>query len=255
MMNGKGIVMKLIYRTKIHKPNKYERFHNEYYQKGDIIEKYTISSTRVPGRLEKGETRRIDGEHLSASWHIQDPNMPQWLKQYIVNTSETHIGDLINELQTDGYRVHTCDDKPLLIFKDKIVKVFINQVWIDIIHLIKLYYNKKKVTGKLLEQFEKDWLDLNVSYQQLLDKQEEVNLLKKNEKYDKYYQKFYESYNSENAAGELNRFLLGVISNTKGTEKEYFVQLLDKVQKQDVTPEFYADTLAKIFTRKRSKIH
>ncbi len=39
--------MELIYRTKIHRPNKYERFHNEYYQKGDIVEKYTISSTRV----------------------------------------------------------------------------------------------------------------------------------------------------------------------------------------------------------------
>jgi hypothetical protein len=145
----------------------------------DIIEKYTISSTQVPGHLEKGETRRIDGEYLSASWHIQDPNIPQWLKQYIVNTSETHIEDLINELQKDGYRVHACDDEPLLIFKDKIVKVFIDQVWIDIIPLIKLYYNRKKVSDKLLEQFEKDWLDLNVSYQQLLDKQEEANLLKK----------------------------------------------------------------------------
>jgi len=149
MMKNKGIVMKLIYKTKIHRPNKYERFHNEYYQKGDIIEKYTISSTRVPGRLEKG------------------------------NTSETHIEDLINELQTNGYRVHTCDDKPLLIFKENIVKVFIDQVWIDIIPLIKLYYNRKKVSDKLLEQFEKDWLDLNVSYQQLLDKQGEVNILKK----------------------------------------------------------------------------
>ena len=147
-MKNKGIVMKLIYRTKIHRPNKYERFHNEYYQKGDIIEKYTISSTRVPGRLEKGETRRNDCKYLSASWHIQDPNMPQWLKQYIVNTSETHIEDLINELQTNGYRVHTCDDKPLLIFKDKIVKVFIDQVWIDIIPFIKLYYNRKKIGKK-----------------------------------------------------------------------------------------------------------
>ena len=41
--------MKLIYRTRIQKPNKYERFHNEYYKNGDIIEKYTLSSTRVPG--------------------------------------------------------------------------------------------------------------------------------------------------------------------------------------------------------------
>jgi hypothetical protein len=253
-MKNNGIVMKLIYRTKIHRPNKYERFHNEYYQKGDIIEKHTISSTRVPGRLEKGETRRNDCKYLSASWHIQGPNMPQWLKQYIVNTSETHTEDLINELQKDGYRVHACDDEPLLIFKDKIVKVFIDQVWIDIIPLIKLYYNRKKVSDKLLEQFEKDWLDLNVSYQQLLDKQEEANLLKKNEKYDKFYQKYYESYDSEKAAGELNRFLLGIISNTKGTEKEYFSQLLEKVQKQDLTPELYADTFAKIFTRERSKI-
>ena len=98
-------------------------------------------------------------------------------------------------------------------------------------------------------------LDLNVSYQQLLDKQEEVNLLKKNEEFDKFYQKFYESYNSENAAGELNRFLLDLISTTKGTEKEYFVQLLEKVQNQDFTPELYANTLATIFTRERPKIH
>ena len=254
MMKNKGIVMELIYRTKSYKPTKYERFYNEYYQKGDIIEKYTISSTRVPGRLEKGETRRMDGKYLSASWHIKDPNMPQWLKQYIFNTSETHIEDLINELRTDGYRVHTRDDEPLLIFKDKIVKVFIDQVWIDIIPLIKLYYNRKKVTDKLLEQFEKDWLDLNVSYQQLLDKQEEVNLLKINEKYDEFYQQYYESYSSEKAAGELNRILLVFISHTKGTEKEYFSQLLEKVQKQDLTPELYADTFAKIFTRERSKI-
>ena len=107
--------MKLIYRTRIQKPNKYERFHNEYYKNGDIIEKYTLSSTRVPGRLEKGESRRRDVKYLSASWHIQDPNIPQWLKHYIVNTSETHIEDLINELQSDGYRVHVCDDNPLLI--------------------------------------------------------------------------------------------------------------------------------------------
>ena len=151
--------------------------------------------------------------------------------------------------------MHTRDDEPLLIFKDKIVKVFIDQVWIDIIPLIKLYYNRKKVTDKLLEQFEKDWLDLNVSYQQLLDKQEEVNLLKINEKYDEFYQQYYESYSSEKAAGELNRILLVFISHTKGTEKEYFSQLLEKVQKQDLTPELYADTLAKIFTREISKIH
>ena len=121
--------------------------------------------------------------------------------------------------------------------------------------MIKIYYNRKKVSDKLLEQFEKDWLDLNVSYQQLLDKQEEANLFKKNEKYDKFYQKYYESYNSEKAAGELNRFLLGIISNAKGTEKEYFSQLLEKVQKQDLTPELYADILATIFSRAKSKIH
>ncbi len=86
-MNDKGIVMKLIYRTKTHKPNNYERFHNEYYQKGDIIEKYTISSTRVPGRLEKGETRRIDGEYLSASWHIRILYMPRCAQIFTIYSS------------------------------------------------------------------------------------------------------------------------------------------------------------------------
>ena len=247
--------MKLIYRTRIQKPNKYERFHNEYYQNGDIIEKYTLSSTRVPGRLEKGESRRRDVKYLSASWHIQDPNMPQWLKHYIVNTSETHIEDLINELQSDGYRVHICDDNPLLIFKDKSVKVFINQEWIDIIPLVKLYYNRKNATDKLLEQFEKDWLDFNVSYQQLLDKQEEVNLLKKKEQYDKHYKKLFESYSPEKAAANLNKVLLSGITHIKGTEKEFFLQLQDKVKKQDLTPELYADILATILTRVRSDTH
>ena len=79
--------------------------------------------------------------------------------------------------------------------------------------------------------------------------------MKKNEKYDKFYQQYYESYSSEKAAGELNRFLLSIISNTKGTKKEYFLQLLEKVQKQDLTPELYADTFAKIFTLEISKNH
>lgn len=160
----------------------------------------------------------------------------------------------MNYRQIDIVYIHV-DDKPLLIFKDKIVKVFIDQIWIDIIPLIKLYYNRKKVTDKLLEQFEKDWLNLNVSYQQLLDKQEEVNLLKKKEQYDKHYQKFYESYSSEKAAGNLNKFLLDKISYTKGTEKEYFLQLLEEAQKQDLTPELYADILATILTREKSDTH
>lgn len=38
----------------------------------------------------------------------------------------------------------------------------------------------------------------------------------------------------------------------KTHKKEY---LYEEVQKQDLTPELYADTLATIFTRERSKIH
>lgn len=118
--------------------------------------------------------------------------------------------------------MHVCDDNPLLIFKDKSVKVFINQEWIDIIPLVKLYYNRKNATDKLLEQFEKDWLDFNVSYQQLLDKQEEVNLLKKKEQYDKHYKKLFEFYSPEKAAANLNKVLLSGITHTKGTEKDFF---------------------------------
>ena len=127
--------------------------------------------------------------------------------------------------------------------------------WIDIIPLVKLYYNRKNATDKLLEQFEKDWLDFNVSYQQLLDKQEEVNLLKKKEQYDKHYKKLFESYSPEKAAANLNKVLLSGITHIKGTEKEFFLQLQDKVKKQDLTPELYADILATILTRERSDTH
>lgn len=60
--------------------------------------------------------------------------------------------------QSDGYQcIYVMTT--LLIFKDNSVKVFINQEWIDIIPLVKLYYNRKNATDKLLEQFEKDLVD------------------------------------------------------------------------------------------------
>ncbi len=53
MKKNKGIVMELIYRTKIHRPNKYERFHNEYYQKGDIVENILFLAHEYQDRLER----------------------------------------------------------------------------------------------------------------------------------------------------------------------------------------------------------
>ncbi|OHS88447.1 hypothetical protein HMPREF3237_00665 [Streptococcus sp. HMSC34B10] len=58
------------------------------------------------------------------------------------------------------------------------------------------------------------------------------------------------SYNYIFLLYEMNISVLALRRKTH--KKEY---LYEEVQKQDLTPELYADTLATIFTRERSKIH
>ncbi|GAB6638290.1 hypothetical protein BOVMAS10_10550 [Streptococcus uberis] len=63
----------LIYRSKQHKDySKYERFCTEYYQKGDIVRKFIVSSSKS---FERGVTWD-EYSTLKEEWVIDDPNMP-----------------------------------------------------------------------------------------------------------------------------------------------------------------------------------
>lgn len=65
--------MRLLYKTERRKSTKYESFQNEYYQNGNIVERYTTTWTKIPGRLERDETRTKEIRSLSGSWEIDDP--------------------------------------------------------------------------------------------------------------------------------------------------------------------------------------
>lgn len=104
--------MRLLYKTERRKSTKYESFQNEYYQNGNIVERYTTTWTKIPGRLERDETRTKEIRSLSGSWEIDDPRLPQWLKKYIVVDSDSELSteEYIVELKEKGFRVYLWGD-------------------------------------------------------------------------------------------------------------------------------------------------
>lgn len=234
---------RLIYTTQTHRPTKYKRFYNEYYQNGDTIERYTTSSEKVPGRLESGESRRSEGRLQTAVWQINDPNMPQWLKKYINYETEPITEESIAKLKSEGYRVYTSEDNPLIIFRGRSIKVLVDEIWVDLIPLIKMYYNKKNTTDRLLKKFEEEWFNHTISYQKLLDREAELEAQKEKEKYDYHYQNFFDRYNPATAYGDLEMVLSSLVSNEKGSRKEYYASLLEKVKTTEVTREEYANIM------------
>ncbi|MBM7268243.1 hypothetical protein K5Q29_08145 [Streptococcus sp. 2018037] len=242
--------MRLLYKTERRKSTKYESFQNEYYQNGNIVERYTTTWTKIPGRLERDETRTKEIRSLSGSWEIDDPRLPQWLKKYIVVDSDPELSteEYIAKLKEKGFRVYLWGDGHLIVFKNRMVKILLEAVWMDMVPLIKLYYGKKNTTERLLTTFENDWLSQKVTYQQLLDREEEINQEKKQNVYDRAYQRFYDmDYDSEASTSQLIRLLKKIISISKKSNKEFYSDLLEQVQQTEPSRESYASFMATIF--------
>lgn len=245
--------VKLLYKTDRRKSTKYESFQNEYYQNGNKVERYTTTWTKIPGRLERDETRTKEIRSLSGFWEIDDPRLPQWLKRYIVVDSDSELSteEYIAKLKEIGFRVYLWGDGHLIIFKNRMVKILLENVWIDIVPLIKLYYGKKNTTERLLTTFENDWLSQKVTYQQLLDREEEINQEKKQNVYDRAYQRFYDmDYDSETSTSQLIKLLKKLVSISKKSDKEFYNNLLEQVQQTDPSRESFATFMATIFKHK-----
>ncbi|HFI0122032.1 TPA: hypothetical protein ACGOTU_000779 [Streptococcus suis] len=242
--------MRLLYKTERRKSTKYESFQNEYYQNGSIVERYTTTWIKIPGRFERDETRTKERRSLSGSWEIDDPRLPQWLKKYIVVNSDSELPteEYIAKLKEKGFRVYLWGDGHLIVFKNRMVKILLEAVWMDIVPLIKLYYGKKNTTERLLTTFENDWLSQKVTYQQLLDREEEINKEKKQNVYDNAYQRFYDmDYDSEASTSQLIELLKRIVSISKKSNKEFYSNLLEQVQQTDPTRESFATFMATIF--------
>ena len=73
--------MSLIYETNTWKgPGKQNYYWNEYRLEGNIVVKYKCNRFKFFDGSEntwEEEKKEVD------SWDIGDPNMPEWLKQYI----------------------------------------------------------------------------------------------------------------------------------------------------------------------------
>ncbi|HEL1950553.1 TPA: hypothetical protein TYI27_001082 [Streptococcus suis] len=117
--------------------------------------------------------------------------------------------------------------------------------------LIKLYYGKKNTTERLLTTFENDWLNQKVTYQQLIDRKEEINQEEKQNVYDRAYQRFYDmDYDCETSTSQLIKLLKNLVSISKKSDKEFYSNLLEQVQQTDPNRESYASFMATIFKYK-----
>ena len=59
---------------------KHNYYWNEYRLEEGIVQKYKCNRRK---RFDGYENEWISSEHVEASWALEDPNMPGWIRKYI----------------------------------------------------------------------------------------------------------------------------------------------------------------------------
>lgn len=71
----------VVYKTNEWKGyGKQNYYHNEYRREGDVVEKYKCHRQKF---FDGKENNWEKSEELIESWNIGDPNLPEWLNDYL----------------------------------------------------------------------------------------------------------------------------------------------------------------------------
>lgn len=78
-LSPKGVIM-VIYRTREWNGHGKQKYWNEYRREGDNVVKYRCNRHKF---FDGDESNWEEGESEEESWAIDDPSMPNWLRNYL----------------------------------------------------------------------------------------------------------------------------------------------------------------------------
>lgn len=244
--------METIYKTSERKSewDKFSRYWNEYRQENDTIYKFAMSKTKMPEKI--NDSRWTVHSTKKESWKMGDPDLPDWLKNYI----RFPFDEQLEQITTSGYNYFIFDKANYIVFKEKTIEIYLKKLLTyekrDITRLVKAFYGKKRISAYLINCFKSDWKQGNVNYQSLLKAERTIAPQKNN---NRLYQEKNITLDSQTydqikiALDRLIDRLRAVIPQLNTNTADEINDLIDAITSSEVVNDSYA-----IFHRKASKI-
>lgn len=244
--------METIYKTSERKSewDKFSRYWNEYRQENDTIYKFAMSKTKMPEKI--NDSRWPIHSTEKESWKIGDPDLPDWLNNYI----RFPIDAQLEQITTSGYDYFIFDKANYIVFKEKNIEIYLKKLLTyekrDITRLVKAFYGKKRISAHLINCFKSDWKQGNVNYQSLLKAEHTTEIPQNNNRVHQEKNKTLDTQKYDQIKIALDRLidrLRAVIPQMNTDAANEINDLIATITSSEIANDSYA-----IFHRKASKI-